>query len=86
MPASITIEGLEEMLASIERRLAAIEAQLAQPQGPTWFDTKAAAVYLSTTPEAVRSAEKSGHIVATRSRSGRVLFSKEALDGYAMGG
>jgi hypothetical protein len=85
MAASISIEGLEEVLASIERRLSAIETQLAQPQGPTWLDAKAAAVYLSTTPEAVRSAEKSGHIVATRSRSGRLLFSKEALDDYARG-
>ena len=36
-------------------------------------------------PAAVKAAERAGYIVAARSRTGRVLFTKEALDEYARG-
>jgi hypothetical protein len=84
--AAITITGLEDVLGEILQRLTVIEGRLDDLNGRGWFDVARAADYLATTPSAVRKAEAAGHIQATRSRSGRVLFSQRALDDYANGG
>jgi hypothetical protein len=76
MTAAITITGLEDWMASVDGRLARIEEELRKPSGPGYYDIAAAAVYLSTTAQAVRAAVRRGHIEASRSTSGRIMITK----------
>lgn len=84
---NITIEGLDDVLEQILEELRQLNVKLDSSNGAVgWLDIPAAAAYLSTTPAALRRAESRGAIVASRSTTGRVLFSREALDRYAQGG
>jgi hypothetical protein len=82
----ITIAG-EGLLARIEglvARVERLEARLEQPPQVGWYGVPEAARYLSTTPGAVRAAERAGQLESYRSGSGRVMLSQDQLDRHAM--
>lgn len=60
-----------------------VAARLEGYQSRRWFGVNEAAEYLATTPDAIRGLVKRGELVPTR-RKPRLLFSREALDGWAM--
>jgi hypothetical protein len=51
-----------------------------------WLNTKSAAAYLDITEDALRGIVKRGEITPSRSANRRLMFRREMLDAWAMGG
>jgi hypothetical protein len=81
--ATISITGLEDWIASVDARLATIEGRLDDLNGQGWFDTVRAARYLASTPAAIRKAEATGKLEGSRSKGGRLLFIRLAVEELA---
>jgi excisionase family DNA binding protein len=84
-PFAALLEALAEQLADLVASRIASALQHAPSGEPAWLDVESAADYLSTSPEAIRSAIKRGRLPGRRP-NGRVLFSREELDRYVLQG
>jgi excisionase family DNA binding protein len=64
-----------------------VDRQLAEriPPAVNWYSVATAATYASMSEDAIRSAEKRGQLRGYRSETGRVRFSREALDAFVRG-
>jgi len=89
---SVSIDALADELIERVRLVvreeitsaAGVAAQ--EPEG--YLNTESAALYLDSSPEAVRTAVKRGKLNPARrgtGRNARVLFTREQLDRYARG-
>ena len=81
----MTTADLEEALIRAARE-GARQALETSPEPSPWLSVASAATYLDTSEEAVRSAEKRGQLRGHRSATGRVMFRREDLDAFAVGG
>jgi hypothetical protein len=81
-----TIEGrlvrLEQVLTVVVEQQAAILDKLDEP-AVFWMGTEQAALYVGTTPKALRAAEYRGKVKGHRAGNGRVLYHKTDLDKFA---
>jgi Helix-turn-helix domain len=83
--ATISLDGLEGLLRAIIREeLQAGSASLhGRPSG--FLDTKGAAVFLSTSEQALRALCKRGQVPVHRTPQGRLLFDPDELRAYVRG-
>jgi len=75
---------LETLLRVIARQVAEEIADNQSTQ-PRWFDVAGVATYAVMTEQAVRDAEKHGHLRAHRTTSGRLRFRIEDVEAFLAG-
>lgn len=84
MKGTVELPGLAEELRLIRDEVKALAER--QPDESPWLNIDQAALYLGSTPEAVRAAVKRKQLPAHRTATSRVLLRREELDVFATAG
>jgi len=85
---TIEVEGLAEVLESIDARLARLEEKVhaLSAVDRRWYSTSGAARYLDTTEVGIRSLIQSGKLAASHNGSGKLMIEQHELDRHARAG
>jgi excisionase family DNA binding protein len=82
---ALAVTLTDEQLETLADRVAEL-IQWPVPALALWFDVAGAAEYAATTPDAIRCAEKRGHLRGHRAETGRRLrFHRDDLERWIRG-
>jgi hypothetical protein len=82
---TINLGGLEELLRAVIREELATGSKSLHGRPSGFMDTKTAAVFLSTSEQALRALCKRGQVPVHRTPQGRLLFDPDELSAYVRG-
>jgi hypothetical protein len=89
MNAELALPLPDEFVEALALRIAELVVEnLSKSQSSAtspWLDVRGVAAYASMTEQAVRDADKNGHLRSYRTNSGRVRFRIEDVDAFLSG-